>query len=167
MKKRILGMALIAMSLVTFTGIAQKKTDNVNRNTTNTECTSQKDCRRGNFKRVTPFDKLNLTDAQKSQLKQIDRKHRDARRAEADSRRADRRRSDSARIENRRADKRAYLDEVKNVVGPDNYVIFLEESYIATPSDLKPLKPGTLKKHDKGGKRHGQRDRADKQATGK
>ena len=132
MKKKILGLALVAMSFVTVNSIAQTPNQN------NT-CPVNKEnaiCKKGNAnrvcnqKQVCPFDGLNLSDAQKDQMKQLKAK-RDAARAEmkkADK--ADKQRRDSAKMADRRNAKKEYLEEIKVILTPEQYTMFLENFYI-------------------------------------
>ncbi|MBO5454946.1 MAG: hypothetical protein J6A20_00310 [Muribaculaceae bacterium] len=132
MKKKILGLALVAMSFVTVNSIAQTPNQN------NT-CHVNKEnaiCKKGNAngvcnqKQVCPFDGLNLSDAQKDQMKQLKAK-RDAARAEmkkADK--ADKQRRDSAKMADRRNAKKEYLEEIKVILTPEQYTMFLENFYI-------------------------------------
>lgn len=123
MKKKFLGLAVAAIAVVSFSASAQ------------TECTPQctndrnnTECRRQPKKNacVNPFEGMNLTDAQQAQLRQLNENRRNqCRQARTDKKQ----KCDSART----ACRRAYLDQVKAIVGPEQYVVFLENVYVNTP----------------------------------
>lgn len=156
MKKKILSLALVAMSLVAFNGIAQSQ-DNTISNPTCKEsvCTKwQKDGKKakkdkdkkgkdgkfakGNRKaKANPFEGINLNEAQKAQLEQLKAKRQAAREESKKMAKADKQRRDSAAFEARKAAKKEYLEEVKAIIGPDNYVVFLENMVINGPSMQK------------------------------
>lgn len=66
MKKKILGLALVAISLVAFNGNAQTTTTDNTPSQENVK--GKKGDRQGRRDKVNPFDGLNLTDAQKTRL---------------------------------------------------------------------------------------------------
>ncbi len=148
MKKKVLGLALMAMALVGFNGMAQNKAQNCN----NQACTSQTECTKGNKgmkkdarEAKNPYEGLNLTDAQKTKLAELDSKRMadrkakmEARKADANSQKADKKNmtdaekqaAKKAKMDARKADKLEYLQEVKEIIGPDQYVVFLENFYV-------------------------------------
>ena len=67
MKKKILGLALIAMSVVTFSGMAQ--TTNKDNNVKKENIKGKKADKQVRRNQVNPFEGLNLTDAQKTSPK--------------------------------------------------------------------------------------------------
>lgn len=73
---------------------------------------------------------MNLTEAQKTQLQQLDGKRKSARKLDMQSKKENKQRNDSLRMAQRRADRKSYLEEVKAIVGPENYVLFLENTYV-------------------------------------
>lgn len=77
MKKKILGLALIAMSVVTFTGMAQ--TTNKDNNVKKENIKGKKADKQMRRNQVNPFEGLNLTDAQKTQLQNLDTQRKAAR----------------------------------------------------------------------------------------
>lgn len=131
MKKKILGLAAIAMSLIALPSVAQNKKNNDGRKKgariENTQCTK-------NFKKgdraTCIFEGLTLSDTQKDRLKQLNEKQLADRKARKEALRADRQRNDSTMRAERRASKKAYLEEVKAIIGPDQYVVFLENFYL-------------------------------------
>lgn len=131
MKKKILGLAAIAMSLIALPSVAQNKKNSDGRKKEarieNTRCT--KDFRKGD-RACCIFEGLTLSDTQKDQLKQLNEKQLADRKARKEALRADRQRNDSTMRAERRASKKAYLEEVKAIIGPDQYVVFLENFYL-------------------------------------
>lgn len=157
MKKKVLGIALIAMSVITFSAVAQ---NNVTKTTENKECCKDKDCDKANKgrkegnRKMDFFKGINLTDAQKSQIKQLD-ENRKAQFAEQRKNFKKGEKPDFAKMnEQRQAEKRAYFQNIKNIIGADNYVIFLENIAVEQgqgPRGPKAFKDGKGMKHDKKG----------------
>lgn len=89
---------------------------------------------KGKGQKADPFAGLTLTDTQKAQLQELKAKRaNDRATARADkqqARKADIRRNDSTRV----ADRKQYLEEVKAIVGPDQYVMFLENIVLNSPN---------------------------------
>lgn len=136
MKKKILSLAIIAAAFNAFNGVAQTN-DN---NNAKAVCVAQQCGKPGKGcpKEACPFDGLNITDAQKAQLQQLNASRREARKAQAATQKADRQRNDSARMAQRRADKKEYLEQVKAIIGPDQYVVFLENFYVNGGGQQRP-----------------------------
>lgn len=165
MNKKIFGIALVALSVVTFS-VAAKSADSEtgSKKKEHTECgktkcdKSLKGDKKGERKEINPFEGLNLTDSQKAQLTQLKEKQREARKTDKNKKDADRNANRQARMEARKEAKLKYLAEVKSIIGADQYVKFLENSYIngggkfAKSAD-KRHKPN-FKGERKGGKSH-------------
>lgn len=184
MKKRIFGIAFMAMSLMAFNGMAQSTANSNNGSTKTEQCQKdgkkcggekaakdgkgakgdrQKDGKRGDRQkdgngekknRMSAFEGLNLTDAQKTKLQELDAKRQaerqqkmEARKAQKEqqkankqngqadqkdlaARKAEKQQNDSVRKAERVADMKEYLVQVKEIIGPDNYVKFLENVYV-------------------------------------
>ncbi|MDE6254608.1 MAG: hypothetical protein K2M39_00270 [Muribaculaceae bacterium] len=149
MKKKILSIALIAMSLVSFTGMAQntnpessinkEKVENVRgkkgdkkgdkKFDKKSDRKSDKKCERKDGKK-NPYAGLTLTEAQQQKLQQLDNNRKAARQQQKMARKENKMRTDSLKKMERLAAKKSYLEEVKAIVGPDQYVVFLENYYI-------------------------------------
>lgn len=129
MKKRILGIALVAMSLIAFTGVAQNTSTNNNQAQTE-QTKGKKGDRKAPKQKMNPFEGLTLTDAQKAQLQELGKKQMEARKQQAEQRKEDKQRNKENFMQERRAQKKAYLDQVKAIVGPEQYVIFLENQVL-------------------------------------
>ncbi len=167
MKKRILAIAVVAMSLVGFTSMAQ---NNANNNNAGKEKTEQMKGKKGEMKerkgRMNPFEGINLTDTQKNQLQELGKKQMEARKQQAEQRKADKKLNKENLMQERRAQKKAYLDQVKAIVGPENYVTYLENMVMngmGEPGKGKAFRQGQGSNNEKGapGKnRQGKGDRA-------
>lgn len=156
MKKTIAGLALTALSLVPFTGMAQAPAPSA----PGKEQVKKED-RRACREARNPFEGLDLTEAQQTQLRSLAEKRQAARAEKAQARKEAKKKDDSQR----RDDRRAYLDEVKGIIGPEKYVVFLENMYVNGGARDKAMKPGRHG-HDKakgckaGKGRKGQGDKA-------
>lgn len=162
MKKKFLGIALVAMSLVSFTGMAQNSTDN---NSAKIENVKRQKCDKASC--VNPFEGLNLTDTQKTQLQQLNTKRMEQRKQQAQARKADKQRNDSTRMEARKNARKEYLEEVKAIIGPDQYVVFLENMYVngGGNHDGKAFQKG--QRMGKHGMAHNRGDKSNRRHDGK
>lgn len=127
MKKKVLGIALLAMSFVGFSAAAQTPATNAPAQ----QETVRKGDRQGRKAQVNPFEGMNLSDAQQAQLKQLNEKRQAERQARKQTRKDEKQRNESARMAERRNEKKSYLDQVKAIVGPEQYVVFLENFYVS------------------------------------
>lgn len=168
MKKKILSLALVAMSFVTFSSMAQNTADATGaaRNKKENVCTNPADCKQ---KRacVNPFEGINLTEAQQTKLQELSARQKAAREESAKARKDNKQRIDSTRMADRRASRKSYLQEVKEIIGHDQYVVFLENFYVnggnntrkASFSKMKSDKARASKgdRNGRKGNRHGDR----------
>ncbi len=186
MKKRIFSVALLAMSLFAVNGVAQNPANNSN-STQIENVKGKKMEKKGERAKKNPYEGLNLTDAQKAKLQQLDEKQaaqrkqqmeemKAERKQQKEAQKADKQRNEQARKEARKAAKKEYLEEVKAIIGPDQYVVFLENFYInggyqggkqmkQAPRDGKNFAKG---KDMKGKKGEGRKDgkKGDRQKSG-
>lgn len=165
MKKKILSIAILALSLVSFSGMAQTQN-----NTTETQRTENvkgnRADKKDNRERKNPYEGLNLTDAQKAKLQQLD-ENRKAQREQMRQQRKDNQSQDkAANMEARRASKKAYLDEVKAIIGPDQYVVFLENMYMNGGGD-RGGKAMQQRRGDRQGMAHNKGGKSDRQKKDK
>ena len=134
MKKKVLALALAAFSLAPLAAMAQN-------NTTGTVTTISKesvkcvmpakDGRTAKAKaKTSPYEGLTLTEAQLTQLQQLDNSRKEAGKERVKTAKENRQLNDSVRRAERKAEKQAYLDQVKAIVGPEQYVVFLENMYV-------------------------------------
>lgn len=133
MKKQILSFIVLGMSLFTLTASAQNRHDGERNRAQKpaTECCEKPDCKNNNgtcspAECCPAFEGLNLTQEQQTKLKALSEKSVAQRQEKAKANmaaRKDRRvQSDSVR----RAEQRNYLNEVKKILTPQQYVQFLE-----------------------------------------
>lgn len=127
MKKKVLGLALIAISAFTFTSVAQTQA-NVKDNTAKEQCKGNK--KQCDKQICNPFEGMNLSESQKEQLKKLNETRRAQRTEKAKAQKEQKNADRTKRAEARKAEKRAYLKDVKNIIGADNYVTYLENMVI-------------------------------------
>lgn len=128
MKKKVLGIALIAMSFVAFGSMAQ--TAGTSASASQESVTGRKADKRSDRPKVNPYEGLNLTDAQKAQLQQLDAKRQADRQERVKADKTKKEAQKQQLREQRQAARKAYLEQVKAIVGPENYVTFLENQYM-------------------------------------
>ena len=132
MKKTFLSVAILLASTLGITAVAQSPANSQTCNNTKTECT--KAGKTDKAVRPNPFEGLNLTEQQKTELQSIapkkdcckskaDKKDKAQAKAEKQAKRAEKRQE---MIQNRRD----YLAKVKNILTPEQYVQFLENNYV-------------------------------------
>lgn len=157
MKKKILSIALIAMSLVSFGSMAQTvSNDNQVKTERVKERRVDKQDKRAQRNR---YEGLTLTDAQKAQLTQLDNKRREARKQRMENREQSQQVSREARMAARQASDREYLEEVRAIVGPDQYVVFLENMYINGTNQSNDRAVRQSQRSDKQGVAHQRNDK--------
>ena len=128
MRKKILSLAVVAMTLLSANSFAQS-TVNDKTNSANIENVTGKKAERKGVKK-NPYEGLTLTDAQKTKLQQLDEKRAAQRKENAQAKKAEKQRDNADRMAARKSAKKEYLEEVKAIIGPDQYVVFLENFYI-------------------------------------
>lgn len=152
-KKKVLTLAIAVMSTAGFTVMAQ--------NTCNATCSVNKEanCKQGascdkapKCKKdkcdKNPFAGINLTETQQTQLKQLAEKHRALRIEKMAADKADKQRNDSVRVAERQEAKKSYLTDVKAVLTPDQYVVFLENFFVNADGGRAPRKATVQKGRD-------------------
>lgn len=164
MKKKVFGIALVALSFVTLTSAAQTTDKSVCVKKSSTEyCGKDRpDCdryrgKKADRKAFDPFEGIELTENQKSRLAQLKEKQRETRKAQMAKRVADRKADKDARIAARKAARQQYLLEVKEIIGSEKYVKFLENQIINQAPGMKKLRScaKNVKRHHKGFRCHG------------
>lgn len=132
MKKTLLSVAIILASTLGITATAQSPANTQTCDNPKTECT--KAGKANKAVRPNPFEGLNLTEQQKTELQSIapkkdcckdkaEKKDKAQAKAEKQAKRAENRQK---MIQNRRD----YLAKVKNILTPEQYVQFLENNYV-------------------------------------
>lgn len=122
MNKMILSMAIAAISFGGFSASAKEKTQKEACPVAGTEQTA---CGKQSA-RPCPFDGMNLTDAQKEQLKQL-----------CQSRTSDKKAKKEAKREARNQNRREQLAKIKAILTPEQYVQFLENSFVNGRKGIK------------------------------
>ena len=153
MRKKILSIAIIALSVITMPLAAGAKPNHIKKeDKQRTEnFTKEKKFSKDKKDRKAPciFEGLNITDAQKEQIKVLNEKQA----AEARKFRQERQKADSIQ---RVDSKKAYLKDLKNILGADKYVEFLENYYIIGQRPGKDFDKGPRQGYNKF---KGQKDR--------
>lgn len=158
MKKKLM---ILAVSAFAFLGVNAQNNNNCG-NCPETPC-AEAPCRQncdkpcgkpcGEARCLRQFEGLGLTDAQKTQLVELNK----ARAAEFKALRKDCRdkknRCDSTARVDRRASQAKYLAELKKVLTPEQYTQFLENAYLNGGRNLKVKAPMRGKHHAKFGER--------------
>lgn len=171
MKKTIFGFAALVLALAGFSASAQTTCDNSTgcsgTNCATAECTVAKKARGQRAQKPCIFEGLDLTDAQKQQLKDLDTKFAADRKAVAEKAKADKAKAGDDIRKARQEARRKYLADVKSIIGDKKYVEFLENYYLNTPSprnaknmridgrkaDLRSKAPKELRGHNRHGKK--------------
>lgn len=147
-KKRIFPLALAAAALVSFSSYAQTPSQQ------QTDCTQKKECvkkdKKNRMAKADPFQGITLTADQQARLQKLESDRREARKKIDAERRDQKQRFDAEKMKARRDARKSYLEEVKSIIGPDNYVMFLENIYVSGPQ--MKAKAASHPGHDK--KRH-------------
>ncbi len=134
--KKIFSLALATIALCGIPAVAQ--TQKTTTCTTPTEqCKAAENCKPAtcgkNPGHCDAFTGLNLTDAQKQSLTELRNNRRTAQQARKQekqmAKKEDRRQNDSLR----KTERREYLANVKNILTPEQYVVFLENIVVEQP----------------------------------
>ncbi len=160
MKKKILSIAIAAMAFTTFGAVAQTQTSG-----SNPTCTEQCACpqqgkpdgQKGKAARqpkADPFAGLNLTEAQQAQIKKLQ-----------EQRQAQRTEKQKAQKADRQEAKKKYLQDVKSVLTPEQYVTFLENMVVNAPGNKAPKGRQTAKNRAPKGDRKGRAPQAQQTQT--
>ncbi|MCM1077815.1 MAG: Spy/CpxP family protein refolding chaperone [Bacteroides sp.] len=159
MKKTVLSISLLLASIIGFSASAQTATDN-NKGKSNTECTAG--CTKKDAPKYNPFAGLNLTEKQQSELQALKPSKCDKQQSQCTSgqnkdKSKDMTKEKKAALRKQHAEKRIqnrrdYLAKVKTILTPEQYVQFLENTYV----DQAPKAPaqGKMAKN-KDGRKHG------------
>lgn len=165
MKKKVLSLAVLMASVFTFGTMAQTTATVSDNNKTCTEASCPKADKavkgqkgqKGNKdmkpNRPNPFEGINLTADQQTRLQAI----RDNAKQQREAAKADQSKVEKGKLDKDRADRRAdfankrkdYLGKVKEVLTPDQYVVFLENCYVQQmPMKQGHMARGKMAKHD-------------------
>lgn len=129
MKKSIISLSTILASALCFTSMAQNPASPSGKCATDT-CSQTTCCKKGP-QAYCPFNGLNLTEKQKSELQSIcpSKQLKGQSSKTKAEKQAQRKEMAGKRLQARRD----YLAKVKNILTPEQYVQFLENSYINKP----------------------------------
>ena len=153
MKKKVLGLALIMMSLTAFSGMAQTSSNTEQTRQENVTAKAMPEKKAVQARSMEKaFEGIDLNSDQKARLKKIADKQKDVCRQMRSKQKAVRLKNDSVGRMERRAAKKAYLEEVKQVVGPEQYVVFLENMYVNGGGSHQKAKAYNMS-HNKDGKK--------------
>lgn len=173
MMKKVLSFAIIAVSMISMPSFAQDKAEA-------SCCKEQKECKeKADGKKCCKqeresmlFQGMNLTDEQKSRVKDLNAKYKadrkkateickeqckdnkDGKACDKDSKANMRKEMKQKQIESRRE----YLKEMKQILGADNYVIFLENQFVVSSQSHDRQKMNGPK-HGKGKKEGAKSDK--------
>ena len=155
MKKKLFTLALVALFTASASvGVfAQNPTDKE---------------KSGNVENNTkrPFAGLNISEAQRTKLDELNKRVASERKAEREAASAEKKARNRDQLKARAEAKKKYLEEVKSILGNDKYVTFLENFYLNGPrSGGKYHKVAQAHRSDRkkmnGDRRHDRKDRAD------
>lgn len=176
MKKGILSIAVVAASLFSFNAFAQDKSATPDCCNTPAQCVNNAQACPGNPQAcpgnpkacpvqrpcADPFAGINLTQEQQTKLTALREKCK-INRAAADKARKDRFQQRDSIV---RVNKKQRLEEVKAILTPEQYVIFLENMVVANPGHDRGPAPHKMHAMKKGDKKPGVK-RADKNTAQK
>ena len=148
MTKKVFALALLALSLTGLSATAGQNTDS------KAQGKELKKELKGEHKHINPFEGLNLTEAQQNSIKQLNANRKEARKAQMKANKENRKKMKAEMRNQHKASKKAYLNEVKAILTPEQYVSFLENSYM-NASGRKGHKNAM---HNKGDKKKDRRD---------
>lgn len=149
MKKKIIAAALFAITLVSFPSLAQQPEQTAAKCTEQT-CTQSEKC---TPQKCNPFEGLNLTEQQQASIKELQKQRADQAKNEKEKARKDKAQRDSSARENRRQSRLAYLQQLKGILTPEQYVSFLENSYAGNSNRDKARKDRKVSREKQGDKR--------------
>lgn len=171
MKKKILTIALAAFALCAIPASARNNNNNCG-NCPKAPCTEQtcspaqncgpdQACRAPQGRRPDFFQGIQLTPDQQTALRALEQQRASQRpdSAARASRRDDNRRPDSAAVAQRRQARqdarRSYLDGVKSILTPEQYVVYLENCYMMQPGPKGPQHKVAARDGNNNGRREG------------
>lgn len=127
MKKKLLSLTAALITTV-FLSSAFAQTPNSNEQKNDkVKCEHRYNKKGHKNNRPNIFESMNLTDTQKAQLKALNEKKREQQKAA---------RQEKKRMHRQHAvaAKRQYLQEVKEIIGTDNYILYLENIVVNQPN---------------------------------
>lgn len=131
MKKTFLSIAVLLASIAGVSASAQTPADATAAAAAKTECNKGRAAK--GAPAYNPFAGLNLTEQQQSQLQTLKTQMKDAKAKDAKTKeaaKAEKQAQKKQKMEARVQARRDYLAKVKNILTPEQYVQFLENSYV-------------------------------------
>lgn len=127
MKKKLFTLALVAIfaasaSVSTFAQNAQEKE--------RIASVDKKDKKNKRDKAVDPFAGLSISDAQRAKLDELNKNTASKRKAEREAAKAQKKERSRDMLKARTESKKKYLEDVKAILTPEQYVAFLENFYL-------------------------------------
>lgn len=156
MKKQILALAVAIISAGSFSIYAAdgngRKDDCVKDQCDGRQCDSRETQCRKDRKCPNPFEGLNLTADQQTKLKELMAAECPVKKDSAKCDGTQKRQRREAKAADRRQAKREFLAKVKEILTPEQYVTFLENSFSDSPRRDKAHHPG--QRGDRRGNNH-------------
>lgn len=159
MKKKIFAIAMMALATAGTTSVFAARPDTKNANCTqaqcqNTPCTTKATCGPDscNAPCFRAFEGLNLTADQQTKLQAL----RQQGKVKADQKKADQKKAREEAKTKRDQSRRDYLASVKAILTPEQYVQFLENSYVNAPLRGTKMQAKGIARHN--GKKDIKRD---------
>ncbi|MDE6310535.1 MAG: hypothetical protein K2L96_01800 [Muribaculaceae bacterium] len=142
MKKNIIAIAVMAVaSLTASSAFAAPKDDKKcdSADCTKKECKDEAKCDKQDCKKVPcPFAELNLTAEQQTKIQALREEMQQQRQAKCEELKADREKARKEGLKCAKEARSSYLKKVKEILTPEQYVQFLENSYLnAKPEHQK------------------------------
>ena len=150
MKKIILGLALIfSISTVAIAQEVQGNTGATEQMVQGKDKKDKKDrkAKKGNFEKANPFEGIDLSESQKVQLKELNNSMKSVKENEkrengkqnfSDDQKKE---MNKQRMIRQQANKKKYLEGVKKILSPEQYVQFLENCYLMQGNTQNIRKP--------------------------
>ena len=132
MKKKILSLLTASLLLSPIVSFASTDETSDTKSYAN-ELVGKREMKQPKGYRINPFEGLNLTDNQKEKLNKLREERKAERSKKSQQRKSDKLRADSTSRAQQIADKRDYLNQVKSILTPEQYVAFLENMVVNTP----------------------------------
>lgn len=158
MKKIFIAAIAAVLTLSGFNAVAQTQTDN---NTEKTEQTIQKksrkqgDCKRGfnrngdekccKTKQALAFEGITLSADQQTKLDQLNAKQVAKAKEKSAQLKEQKQKARQQRMEARKQAKKEYLTEIKEILTPDQYIVYLENIAINQPQQKHMKQQGHMR----------------------
>lgn len=135
MKTKFLAIAMMVLLAGSTTVFAARHDKRPDCNTTEGKCKAPDSC---NAQRPCPFDNLNLTAEQQTKLQALKEERRAQKIEKKEQEMKD-------RFEARKQEAAGYLAKVKEILTPEQYVQFLENSFVQKSLQAKKMMKGDFK----------------------